>query len=83
MPGYSFDVRTPTFARLLDGTLPFHVVVDNWGYCAGDTACFVERHGQQGPTGRTLTLTITWVYEGAGMEPGYVVLGFGHWEEPT
>lgn len=87
MADLTFDVRTPTFARILEGRLPFHVCVDNWGIGAGERVCFREVHGATGPTGRTLCKTVTWVYVGEGLEEGYIVLGFGPntgpWIDPT
>lgn len=77
MPAYTFDVRPPTFARLLDGRLTFHVCVDNWQYAGGDTLCFRECHGQYGYTGRKLYKHVTCRYHGDGIAPGYVCLALG------
>ncbi len=77
MPEYHLDVRTPTFARLLDGRLTFHLCVDHWGYCADDMVCFHEVHGHHGPTGRTRWKRVTWVGMGEGLVEGYVCLALG------
>ncbi len=77
MREFHFNVRTPTFARLLDGRLTFHICVNNWGYYAEDLVCFHEFHGQRGATGRTLWKRVTWVGMGAGLAKGYICLALG------